>query len=88
VAEHAFITGTAQINITCSVGLACYGNDADVTTPDHLMYFADQALYAAKQAGRNCVVHWFEMDSAVKARAHSQVREVLVAEEPAGALQT
>jgi two-component system, cell cycle response regulator len=83
VADHPFITGTTQINITCSIGLACFGPDADVTTPDHLMYFADQTLYAAKQAGRNCVLHWFEMDSAVKARARSQVRQVLVAEEPA-----
>ena len=81
VAEHAFITGTSQIGITCSIGVACYGSDADVTSPDHLMYFADQALYAAKQAGRNCVVHWSEMDVAVKARARSQVRQVLSEEE-------
>jgi two-component system, cell cycle response regulator len=83
VADHVFDTGSAKINITCSIGLACYGSDADVITPDHLMYFADQALYAAKQAGRNCIVHWFEMDSLVKARVRSQVRQVLNAEEPA-----
>ena len=77
VADHRFLTGSTEIGITCSVGLACFGCDADVTSPQHLIYYADQALLAAKQSGRDCVVHWFEMDSAVKTRLRSQIRNVV-----------
>jgi two-component system, cell cycle response regulator len=77
VATHPFVIGPTKIKVTCSIGLACFGsgNDTDATSPQRLMYFADQALLAAKKAGRNCVVHWFEMDAAVKARLREQVAE-------------
>lgn len=39
--------------VTISVGVASYGNQADA---DALLMQADQALYRAKQAGRNCVM--------------------------------
>lgn len=60
VAEHLsrqlealeFFSGNAQFVVTQSVGLVqISGTDAD-----HALRLADQNLYAAKQAGRNCVV--------------------------------
>ncbi len=87
VEDHIFMTGSTKIRITCSIGLACYGADADVVSPEHLMYFADQALLAGKQAGRNCVIHWADMDDAVKARARNQIRDVLAADAQFAAAQ-
>ncbi|PHS73151.1 MAG: diguanylate cyclase [Cycloclasticus sp.] len=47
-----------KINISCSIGVAVYPED-DVDT-DTLLRHADQAMFAAKQAGRN-QVHWFDV---------------------------
>jgi len=41
------------IKVTVSVGLAAFPRDAD--TPAHIIKAADEALYAAKQEGRNLV---------------------------------
>jgi diguanylate cyclase (GGDEF)-like protein len=58
VAGHDFApaTGHAVGPVTISLGLACLPDDAatDVELKEH----ADQALYAAKQAGRNRVARW------------------------------
>jgi diguanylate cyclase (GGDEF)-like protein len=81
LADHTFVSGATQLQVTCSIGLACYGEDADVTGPHHLIYFADQALLAAKQAGRNRVVHWVDMDPEVKARLRTHARSFAEADE-------
>jgi len=78
--SHTFVCGSARLTITCSIGLACYGDDADVTSSKQLIHCADQALLAAKQAGRNLTIHWRQLDDAVKARLRAQVRTA--AEEP------
>jgi len=77
VAGHDFAIGPKRIQVTCSIGLACFGDDADVTSPAHLVYFADQALMAAKQTGRNRVVAWVELDEAAKARHRADLRRML-----------
>jgi diguanylate cyclase (GGDEF)-like protein len=53
VAEHAFQTRTGPLNVTISVGAALA--EANVAGLAELMKRADDALYAAKHAGRNCV---------------------------------
>ena len=78
--SHTFISGSTRLKITCSIGMACYGDDADVTSSEHLIYFADQALLAAKQAGRNRALQWRQLDGAVKTRLRAHVR--VPAEEP------
>ncbi len=55
IATHAFTVNTGVLNITASVGLACLP-DPTITHLDTLINRADTALYAAKQAGRNCVM--------------------------------
>lgn len=66
LAEHVFAFDEATIQVTCSIGLAGFPDDADVTDPGQLFFFADQALLAAKQAGRNRVLHWRDLDESAK----------------------
>jgi len=54
VQNHAFQLATGEsISITVSIGIACY--DETTNTPQLLIEEADQALYEAKQSGRNLV---------------------------------
>lgn len=54
VEKHAFGYTPPNGPTTISIGLAA--RPARATTPDSLMKLADQAVYAAKAAGRNCVI--------------------------------
>ncbi len=85
VAGHDFIAGGESIKITCSIGSTSYGEDADVTSPAHLVYFADQALMTAKQTGRNRVVPWTKLDDAAKARHRADLRRMLERQQPPAA---
>lgn len=54
VASRPFLTsGGEKLSITCSAGLACYPQDG--SSIRELVSKADQAMYEAKQAGRNRV---------------------------------
>lgn len=54
VADTPMNAQGTELHITCSLGVACFGtpNGTGVTA---LVQAADEALYRAKQAGRNCV---------------------------------
>lgn len=53
LADEAFATESGELRVTCSLGVACFPEDAD---SEHALFeAADQALYAAKHAGRNNV---------------------------------
>lgn len=56
LAEAPVIVGDVSIDLTLSVGGAL-AKDGQ-RTPDALVHAADQALYEAKGAGRNCVHIW------------------------------
>jgi diguanylate cyclase (GGDEF)-like protein len=49
--------GPRSVGVTLSVGLASAEQDGG-RTPEGLVRLADEALYAAKHAGRNCVRTW------------------------------
>lgn len=52
IAEAPICTGAGSLYITCSFGVA---SPACVTNIEALIHQADQALYLAKSAGRNCI---------------------------------
>ena len=65
VESHAVVVDRASIKYTVSGGVAAM--DASVTGLDELMKRADDALYAAKAAGRNRIESWSPVKSAALA---------------------
>ena len=59
VAQETLQVGEATVRVTISLGLACLNPDQALPL-DGLINCADQAMYQAKQQGRNRVVAWTE----------------------------
>lgn len=57
------------ISITCSGGVAIF-DGADTTDPYELIRRADDALYAAKHRGRNCIVPYDQLDPQELVQTH------------------
>jgi len=56
VSETRFaISPSISLNVTLSIGLSTLDSNKHITTTQHLVSFADQAVYAAKESGRNRV---------------------------------
>jgi diguanylate cyclase (GGDEF)-like protein len=55
IADHVFWFESAPLRVTVSVGVATTEGTSEVSATD-LIKLADERLYQAKQAGRNCVV--------------------------------
>jgi diguanylate cyclase (GGDEF)-like protein len=53
--ERPVVTRSGNFTVTVSLGAAVYGGEGDML-PDELLNLADQALYQAKEQGRNRVV--------------------------------
>ena len=68
VSTRKFIVYGQQIHVTVSIGAACYPSDAEITEPEMLVQLADQALYRAKEDGRDRVVAFHDLDPAVRRR--------------------
>jgi len=51
--DRHILTGKGEMNVTCSLGVASYPQDA--STRESLLMSADKAMYAAKRLGRNQV---------------------------------
>ena len=60
------------VNISASIGLTLYPHDG--ASPDTLLRHADQAMYLAKQAGRNRY-HLYDAENDRRARAHREALE-------------
>ncbi len=54
VEEHEFVDLPSPVKATVSIGVAA-GEGGELTTPEDLIARADQALYRAKDDGRNLV---------------------------------
>jgi len=65
VGARKFSVYSRDIHVTISIGSATYPADAEITAPEMLVYFADQALLRAKESGRDCVMafHHFSRES-------------------------
>lgn len=72
IQSRAFNAYGRDIRITASVGAASYPDDALITEPQMLLYFADQALLAAKESGRDRVVQFRDLDFTVQQRLRRQ----------------
>ena len=72
VRDRQFIVYGQNIHITASIGSACFPADAEIVEPQMLAYFADQALLAAKESGRDCVVPVSSMDMTIRQRLRRQ----------------
>ena len=55
--------------------MACYPLDAHIVEPPMLVHFADQALLLAKSTGRDRVMAFHDLDTAVRQRIFTQYRE-------------
>jgi diguanylate cyclase (GGDEF)-like protein len=55
VKEYQFMGLEEKDRITVSIGIAC-ASDEKIKTPDDLITFADNALYTAKDMGRDQIV--------------------------------
>jgi diguanylate cyclase (GGDEF)-like protein/PAS domain S-box-containing protein len=54
-----FRSGEAACRVGVSIGVSIYPDDAGEA--DNLISFADSAMYAAKQAGKNCFRYWSQL---------------------------
>lgn len=54
--QREFLVHGRSIHATVSLGVATFPTDVEITEPDLLIYFADQALLFAKSTGRNRVI--------------------------------
>ena len=65
IRDHTFCQGSHNLHLTASAGLACTTQPGreEVTDSAQLLKHADQALYAAKRAGRNRAALWSEVSA-------------------------
>ena len=78
VLAQPYALGHERINLSASIGVALY--PLDQGDPDSLLRHADQAMYTAKQSGRN-VYRLFDADQDQRTRSHrealAEIREAL-----------
>jgi diguanylate cyclase (GGDEF)-like protein len=59
ITETVFETKKGNVSITTSIGVSEYGEDHP--GPNEFVESADKAMYASKDAGRNCVRFFSEV---------------------------
>ncbi len=82
VSARQFSVYGRDIHVTISIGSATYPQDAEITSPDMLAYFADQCLLLAKEGGRDRVRGFCELTADRRRRLR---RECLATEAQAPA---
>lgn len=88
VYAHRFNVYGRDIHVTVSLGLASYPSDAEITAPEMLVHFADQALLTAKDTGRDRVVAFSDLSDTVRLRLRRQcLAEADNPQPPAGSQQ-
>ena len=54
IESHSFDLRGSKVSITASIGVVCTADFVGELSPENLLSHADRALYASKDAGRNC----------------------------------
>jgi len=72
IAQPVALDDGQIVNITASIGVSLYPHDDE--DPDTLLRHADQAMYVAKQAGRNRY-HFHDVEGDRLARSHWETRQ-------------
>jgi predicted signal transduction protein with EAL and GGDEF domain len=88
--KHEFLCGEHRVPITLSLGTATYPEDAEVVSPEMLMFLADQALYQTKRQGRNGVTSWHEIDPQTRLAIRQELHGAgnpLLADDPKSRLE-
>ena len=83
--KHPFEYKGKDVPITLSLGTATYPQDAEVVSPELLVFLADQALYQTKRQGRNGATSWHEIDAETRMAIRRELRgpgHPLLAEDP------
>jgi diguanylate cyclase (GGDEF)-like protein len=74
IARQAFKHSGHSVQTTVSLGIATYPHDAEITSPEMLVYLADQALLEAKSSGRDRIVAWDSIDIEQRAIIRRQLK--------------
>jgi diguanylate cyclase (GGDEF)-like protein len=72
VSARKFTVFGSDIHVTVSIGQATFPDNAEITMPSMLTYFADQALLLAKDTGRDRVVKFSQMPQEMRFRMRKQ----------------
>lgn len=73
-ASKPILLGGNLLNVSVSIGIAPY--PADDTNTDQLIRHADQAMYTAKQKGKNCY-HIFDIESEGSIKIHNEQLQII-----------
>ena len=75
VAAHPIADAKRSVEVTISIGISA-STPGRRTDPEALVRLVDEALYAAKQAGRNCTRTWTEISRDQDREVVAQTEEV------------
>ena len=88
--KHDFRCKDHRVPITISLGTATYPEDAEVVSPEMLVFLADQALYQSKRLGRNRATAWNEIDPEMRLAIRRELHgpdNPLLADDPRSRLE-
>lgn len=88
--KHDFIYKDNRVPVTLSLGTATYPEDAEVISPELLVFLSDQALFQSKRKGRNASTSWHEIDPETRVAIRREVRgpdHPLLADDPRSRLE-
>ena len=75
VASECIVIEEITLQVSASIGVTTFPQDG--SSPEQLLRHADQAMYSAKQAGKNRI-HWFDVASDTAVRTHRERLEHVV----------
>lgn len=72
--KHTFMYRERRVAVSLSLGSATYPEDAEIISPELLVYLSDQALYQSKRNGRNGSTAWHEVSPETRAAIRCELR--------------